>query len=164
MTVKVPVKAKQDMLKTFSIDFNSEQDGMRYKGNFTVKKLSIADLGALGVRKAQLNGGMHYNEDTPGRGVDENTDSFNNMIAHLEIAIKEHPPWWDLTQITDTELLGEVFKEVYEFEQTFLLRKSANKKSGSTSNGSGAGAVPQTDAPGSLSQVVGEEVSSALEP
>lgn len=158
------MKARQELTKTFSIDYNSEQDGIRYKGSFTIKKLSIRDLAALGVRKAQLNGGMHFTEATPGRGVDEQTDDFNNMIAHLEISIKDAPSWWNLDQITDVELLGIVFKEVIGFEQSFLARKSSRKKSGLDSQGSGASTVSEANTAGSPSKVVGEEVQASLEP
>lgn len=158
------MKARQELTKTFSIDYNSEQDGMRYKGSFTIKKLAIRDLAALGVRKAQLNGGMYYDESTPGRGVDSSTDDFNNMIAQLELAIKEAPEWWNLNQITDVELLGLVFKEVVSFENSFLARKASGEKSGRDGDGSGKANVQKADAAGGPRAVVGEEVQAALEP
>ncbi len=158
------MKARQELTKTFAVDYNSEQDGMRYKGQFTIQKLGIRALAALGVRKAQLNGGMHYDEAHPGRGVDEQTDDFNNMIAHFELSVKEAPEWWNLDQITDVELLGIVFKEVIEFEQSFLSRKASRKKSGRNGEGSGKAGVQEADATGTARQVVGEEVQAALEP
>lgn len=157
-------KARQDLMKTFTIDYASAQDQVRYIGKFTIKKLGIYDIGALGVRKSQLNGGMHHDEENPGRGVDANTDDFNNMIAHLELSIKEAPEWWNLSNITDVGLLGAVFKEVIDFEQTFLSRKADKQNAGINGNGSGSGAVPQTNSSGSVVQMVGEEVSPALEP
>lgn len=158
------MKARQDLTKTFSIDYNSAQDGMRYKGTFTIKKLSIRDIAALGVRKAQLNGGMYYNESVPGRGVDEQTDDFNNMIAHLELSIKDAPAWWNLDQITDVELLGLVFKEVIGFENSFLRRKSADQKHGRDGDGSSTSDVSEANNSGGPRQMVGEEVQAALEP
>jgi len=158
------IKARQNLLHTFSIDYLSEQDGMRYTGKFTIKKLGIRDLAALGVRKAQLNGGMHFDENNPGRGVDQQTDDFNNMIAHLELSIKEKPDWWDLDSITDVELLGLVFKEVIEFEQSFLSRKANRALAGKHGEGSGSSGVQETNADGSPRAVVGEEVQAALEP
>jgi hypothetical protein len=158
------MKARQELTKTFSVDYNSEQDGMRYKGQFTIQKLGIRALAALGVRKAQLNGGMHHDESNPGRGVDEQTDDFNNMIAHFELSVKEAPEWWDLDKITDVELLGIVFKEVLEFEQSFLSRKASRKKPGRDGEGSGKAGVQEADAGGTARQVVGEEVQAALEP
>lgn len=158
------MKARQELTKTFSVDYTSEQDRMRYKGSFTIKKLGIRDLAALGVRKAQLNGGMYYNEATPGRGVDEQTDDFNNMLAHFELSIKDAPEWWDLAQITDVELLGVVFREVIDFENSFLARKSSRKKPGGDGDGSGKADVQEADSAGGPRKVVGEEVQAALEP
>ena len=158
------MKARQDLTKTFSIDYMSEQDGMRYKGSFTIKKLSIRDIAALGVRKAQLNGGMHYDESNPGRGVDEQTDDFNNMIAHLELSIKDSPEWWNLDNVTDVDLMGHVFKEVIAFEQSFLSRKAGAAKSGGNGNRGGKTDASETNTAGSVKQVVGEEVQAALEP
>lgn len=162
------MKARQEMTKTFVVDYNSSQDGMRYQGSFTIKKLGIRDIAALGVRKSQLNGGMYYDSENPGRGVDEQTDDFNNMIAHFELSIKASPEWWNLDQITDVDLLGHIFKEVISFERSFLDRKRDEKlrttKSGSNGEGSGAPNVSETNAPRSAGKVVGEEVSAALEP
>lgn len=158
------MKARQETTKTFHIDYNSAQDGMRYKGDFTIKKLSIRDLSALGVRKAQLNGGMHFDPANPGRGVSEDTDDLNNTIAHLELSVASAPPWWDLEKVTDVGLLGAVFKEVFAFEQSFLARRFAKTKFGGNSEGSGSPNVQEANASGSAGAVVVEEVSSALEP
>lgn len=155
---------KNSLIKTFAIDFTSEVEDRRYQGSFTIKKLGIREMGALGVRKAQLNGGMYFDSENPGRGVDEQTDSFNNMIAHLEIAIKAAPDWWNLDKLSDPQLIGKVFQEVLEFENSFLRRKSDRD----ADNGSGAGssqeAVSQTNANRGTVTLVGKEVQSALEP
>jgi hypothetical protein len=158
------MKARQELTKTFAVDYMSEQDRMRYKGNFTIKKLSIRDLAALGVRKAQLNGGMHYDDSHPGRGVDEQTDDFNNMIAHLELSIKEAPEWWNLDNVTDVDLMGHVFKEVIAFEQSFLARKAGAAIAGRDDNRSGKTDAQEANTSGVVKSVVGEEVQAALEP
>ncbi len=158
------VNARQKLLHTFTIDFSSAIDDRRYVGKFTVKKLSIRDLAALGVRKAQLNGGMYYNDATPGRGVDESTDSFNNMIAHLEIAVKEAPEWWNLDEVADVELIGKVFQEVMSFENSFLARKLSRTVVQSDGEGSGEANISSSNNGGSPRHLVGQEVSSALEP
>jgi hypothetical protein len=97
-------------------------DDRLYKGKFVSKKLSIRDLAVLGVRKAQLNGGMHHDQENPGHGVDVQTDEFNNMVAHLELSILEAPKWWNLDEITDIDLVAKVYREVIEFENKFLGR------------------------------------------
>jgi len=155
---------KNSLTKTFSIDFTSELEDRRYQGTFTVKKLGIREMGALGVRKSQLNGGMYFDSENPGRGVDEETDNFNNMIAHLEIAIKVAPDWWNLDKITDPSLVGKVFQEVLEFENSFLRRASDRKTNNGISTGSSETDVSKADANRGTVALVGKEVQSALEP
>jgi hypothetical protein len=158
------VSAKNNLVKTFSIDYVSDVDDIRYQGNFTIKKLNIRDLAAVGVRKAQLNGGMYYDSENPGRGVDEQTDTFNNMVAHLELAVKTAPVWWDLNKITDMQLVGKIFKEVIDFENTFLRRSAERALADGSSTGSSSEAVSATNSQASRREVVGSEVSAALEP
>ena len=140
-----------------------------YSGKFVSKKLSIRDIAALGVRKAQLNGGMHHDYNSPGHGVDEQTDEFNNMVAHLELAIVEAPDWWDLDEITDVAILGIVYKEVISFENTFLGRGSRDpadtgNEHGGTGEGSGSTDSPGTGDDRDPSALVVEEVLDPLEP
>lgn len=160
-------KAKQKMLHTFNINYISDVDDTRYIGTFTCKKLSIMDIAALGVRKAQLNGGMYYDERNPGKGVDFETDDYNAMLSHLEISLVNTPNWWDLRSISDVDLITAVYREVAKFEASFLERRrragSANGSVGSSSD-SGGGTVSETYAAGSVTEVVGEEVLAALEP
>jgi len=168
MTTTGGTNYRQKLLHDFTIDFNSVQDGRRYKGKFVTRKLSISDLAALGVRKSQLNGGMHYDSEKPGMGVDEETDGFNNMIAHLDISLVEVPDWWDLSEITDIQLLSAIFQEVIAHENTFLRRgqDSGNSGRGSDngSEGSSSENTPETNDSGGPATVVGQEVQSALEP
>jgi hypothetical protein len=159
---------RQKLLNSFDIDYLSEVDGRRYKGKFLAKKLSIRDIAALGVRKSQLNGGMHHDAEHPGHGVDEQTDEFNNMIAHLEISVVEKPQWWNLDEITDVALIGQVYAEVLAFENKFLGRRSGadDPESGDDGSGEMGGA---DDSHGSLpvgdsTEVVDREVQASLEP
>lgn len=173
MTTKQPVKTggsnlRQQLLNTFMIDHESEVDSRRYKGKFVSKKLTIRDIAALGVRKSQLNGGMHHDAGHPGYGVDEQTDEFNNMIAHLELSIVEAPDWWNLDEITDVTLLGYVYKEVVTFENTFLGRGGNTQADGGSASGDSEGSGQEDTSPtksdGNTPTVVGKEVSNTLEP
>jgi hypothetical protein len=161
-------KEKKDNIKTFSIDYESDIDNYHYRGKFTCKKLSIKDLSALGVRKAQLNGGFHYDAGNPGRGVDEQTDEMNNMVAHLELAIVDAPAWWDLDKITDLDLIAEVYKEVAEFEYSFLGRSnrqsSSDSESGDSSEANSGQTQERSESEGSSGPMVVEEVQSSTEP
>jgi hypothetical protein len=160
------VAARQRLLNTFDVDFTSTIDDCRYQGTFTVKKLSIRDLAALGVRKSQLSGGLHYDSTNPGHGVDQQTDEFNNMIAHLELAITQHPVWWNLDNITDLELLATVYGRVVEFENSFFLRSTGADTTALVGGipGGGEADTPTADAGGNVTKVVGTEVQSSLEP
>lgn len=159
---------RQKRLNPFTIDYESPIDERRYKGKFVSKKLSIRDLAALGVRKVQLNGGMHHDRENPGHGVDEQTDEFNNMIAHLELSILEAPKWWVLEEITDIDLIARVYREVIAFENKFLGRRGGGTPGGDDSDGGGQsggeGDPSESDDAGGDPEVVDEEVQSALEP
>ena len=160
---------RQKRLNPFTINYDSEIDERSYKGKFVSKKLSIRDLAALGVRKVQLLGGMHHDREHPGHGVTEETDEFNNMIAHLELSIMEAPKWWDLDEITDLELLVTVYREVIAFENKFLGRRGGeDTDDGDDSDGGGSsggeGDPSESDDVGGDPEVVDEEVQPSLEP
>lgn len=156
------MKAKKNHLHTFTVDVVSEMDDYHYRGTFTTKKLSVADMSAIGVRKSQLNGGMYFDEDAPGKGVDKETDEFNAMIAHLEISLMTTPKWWDLSEIADVEVISEVYKEVLEFENNYF-RRNALRAMGSNESGSQA-KDEKSNAGGAAGEMVDEEIQFALEP
>lgn len=172
LSVKNGVTARQKLLKVFVVDYTSDVDDVRYKGQFTTKKLSIADLSTIGVRKAQLNAGMHHDPENPGMGVDAQTDDFNSMIAHLDLALQEFPEWWDLSKISDGDLLAKVFEEVVSHENSFRLsRRSVSESSEEGGSGDvgtsptvGEGDQEEAKHDGAAGSMVDEEVSTALEP
>ncbi len=149
---------------TFHINYLSEVEEQRYEGVFTVRKLNVRDVGSLGVRKAQLNGGLHYDEDKPGYGVDAQTDNFNGVIAHLEIAVTSAPKWWKLDEIYDVALIYKVYKEVTSFENSF--RRSAGSQSDDKSSSQDGSVTPEkgTIGPGTPAEMVVYEVQASLEP
>lgn len=152
------------LFHTFNVDVLT--DRRRYVGVFTTKKLSIRDLTQLGVRKVQLNGGMHFDAATPGQGIDEGTDELNTMIAHLSLAVTEAPEWWNLDDLTDLSVLTSVYKEVISFENSFLGRGKAPQGAGSggSSQEDSKEAQGEADASGTPQQVVGGQVQASLEP
>ena len=155
---------RQSLTKTFSVDFYSEIDNKRYTGEFTIKKMSIRDLAALGVRKSQLNGGMYFDSNNPGRGVDEGTDDLNAMIAQLEISVKKAPAWWDLDNLADNMLIGQVYKEVLTFESSFLNRNATRASDSGSGEGRSEGSVSETNTSGGHGPVVESKVPASLEP
>lgn len=167
LVTKRGLSARQKQLHTFTIEFNSDVDERTYHGVFTCKKLSISDIAALGVRKTQLNGGMHHNPNMPGTGVDIETDHINAMIAHLDIALVSWPDWWNLDEICDGELLSMVFEEVVKHENSFLDRiRSRNRgtESDGTEQADSSGDLSESGAGRVVGAMVDEEVQSALEP
>lgn len=156
---------KDHLQKTFMVRYQSEMDGKVYEGQFTTKKLSIRDMGHIGTRRSQLNGGFYFDEDNPGVGIDEITHSTNNMIAHFEVALIQKASWFDLDEIYDVGLLGAVFKHIADFENSFF-RSTRPKAEGDASgvgsagrNGEGEGA----GSAGSVTAVGGGEVPDSLD-
>jgi hypothetical protein len=159
-----------DNQHTFVIDFTDDETGQKYNGQFTVKRLAIRDMSALGVRKSQLSGGMYCvkddNGNPTGQGIDEETDWLNYMIAHLELALVQKPLWFKLDEITSVALVRTIYKEVTEFEKTFKSRgKAAREAAGS--NGvrqeNGGGAAPQAVSGNTPTAVVGQKVPTSLD-
>lgn len=167
LVAKRGISARQKQLHTFTIQHESDVDERTYYGSFTCKKLSIADLAALGVRKAQLNGGMHHNPSIPGTGVDIETDQINAMIAHLDIALVDTPDWWDLEEICDGELLSKVFEEVVKHENSFLdrlRRRNGDAGSPDTEQGNSESDLQESGTRGVVGALVDQEVQDSLEP
>lgn len=161
----MPVNARQKITKVFHIDIESEIDDTRYQGTFTCKKLSIQDRTKMGVVKAQLNGGMHYDPEKPGLGLDPDTDAFNAVLAHITVALVEVPDFWDLDNMSDLTVIYEVYREVAEHEASFRGGRKAKRqepRSASESNRSEEDRL--SNEPGAVSQVVDPEVQTALEP
>lgn len=139
-------------------------DGKIYEGQFACKKLSIKEIAQVSVRKVQLNGGYHHVEDSPGRGLDADTDWTNQMISHLEIGLIQQPMWFILDNIYDVDLLLKVYSEIAKFENTFMSpqrgaavsAESSQADSGSKSEGSGAA--------GRIAEVGGGQVQPSLDP
>jgi hypothetical protein len=165
-------------IHTFSVDYLSADDGSRYTGSFTVRRLSIMDLSKLRQRVAQLNGGYHYVTDDEGndtgQGIDWGTEQMNTMLAHLEIAVQTCPPWWKLDELADVGLMRAVYDEVQKWEDTFRGRGRANAAPslGGEAGAAGPGAVgavgggaghPQASVGGRATALVGAEVSAALD-
>lgn len=153
----------------FQITHKSDIDDKTYQGTFSSRKLSVRDMTQLNVKKAQLNGGLYYDPDNPGVGIDSGTDNFNHMIAHLELAVVDRPDWWNLDEIGDMELIGKVYKEVAEFENSFLNRGKRDEETDNNQHagrdqgrGQESGAAPDVVRP--VTEMVGEEIPVTLEP
>lgn len=157
-------------LNTFRIDFKSEEDDQTYNGQFTSRKLSIMDHSKVQRRKNELNGGMFCvldgDNNPTGQGMDADTEFFNYMIATLEISLVQRPEWWNLDEISDKDLILQVFKEVMSFENSFRRRKrEALEKAELSGSHERVGAEESKDSVTSNNPtpVVGKEVQAALD-
>jgi hypothetical protein len=150
----------------FTVDHTSEEDNTNYRGQFTVKRLSMMDRSKVSVRKSQLNGGMFAVKDDDGKptgqGIDPDTDWLNYMIAYLEIALIQKPEWFKFTEITDSSLVFKVFEEGMKFENSFRNRGTESGSAGSGESSSQA-EHKKTDDGSVLKKVVDSEVLKALD-
>lgn len=147
----------------FTINYVSDVDGTHYEGIFTTRKLSVKAQAQIGVRRSQLNGGYYYDEKNPGVGIDVGTHITNNIIAHLEFSLIQKPSWFDVDKIYDFGLLGVIFKNVIDFEQSFFRRgRSSDADPGSSQNDRG-GKSEESGNTGHVKEVGRGEVQSALD-
>jgi len=155
-----------NLLKTFMVKYKSSMDGEVYEGQFTVKKLSIRDMGAVGTKRSQLNGGLHYDEDNPGVGIDAATNATNNMIAHFEVALVQEPTWFNLDEIYDIGLLSEIFRHIADFENSFFrsVRSAPPDNVGGVSPVGRNGEGEESGTAGSVAAVGGGSVPDSLDP
>jgi hypothetical protein len=158
------IAAPNQITHQFEFAYTSKIDGETYSGRFAVKKLSIKDLGQLGVRKAQLNGGLYHDETKPGSGIDAETDWINTMIAHLELAIIQQPDWYNLDLVYDAHLLGELYKKVAEFENAFFRAGRDRNDGPGRSQDAGSSEGEESGSAGHVEAVGRGEVPAAMEP
>lgn len=152
--------------KTFSVLIEGE-DGQIYQGDFTCRRLSLADIVQMNKLRVQHTGGFYYDPDAPGTGIDESSQSLASMIAHLQVAIIKAPEWWNLNELGDMEVISKVFQEVAAFHVTFRRRGHQEEVAGGP-GGRSEGAGPEDNSGangvGEVGDVVGGEVRTSLEP
>ena len=151
-------------IHTFNVDIKTPR--RRYEGAFTVKKLSVREIAQMGVRRIQMNGGLHYDPANPGKGLDPMTDEFNAVFAHLELAITEAPDWWDLDKLADFSVVSAVYQEVLDFETKFLGygQDSSDNGQGRSDQNDRSSSKNESDDDRHSPEMVGSEVQSSLEP
>lgn len=115
-TTQVPALQNR---KTVAFEKRGE-DGKMYSGDFTFKRLTIAEVAKVGAETARLNGSM---------AVDPTTDFINTMLAHFAVAIVDAPKWWDPYNIYDLDLMKGVFDLLLDFERSF---RASESRQGST--------------------------------
>jgi hypothetical protein len=114
--------------KVFHVDYTDPETSRQYGGDFTVKRLNIGDMRQVGIRRAQLNGGLSE------ESLDRNISYVNAMLAHLEIALVKTPDWWKPQEMYNADVVADVYQEVMLFEETF--RRTVQKQSTSVETNS----------------------------
>jgi hypothetical protein len=158
------VAAPVSLTKQFWVSYTSKLDGKTYEGQFTTKKMSVKDLGRVGVRKSQLNGGYYYDPKNPGVGIDAETGFLHSMIAQMEVCIIQAPMWYNLDLIIDTDLMIAIAQNVMEFEGSFF--RSAGEQAVDTSSGENVGSAQgqESGTVGRVTPLVRGQVSATLDP
>ena len=157
-------QVQSHLVKDFTISYRSPSDGKLYEGTFTTKKLSVKSVGALRVRKVQLNGGYYFDPKTPGVGIDAQTDNLNFMIAHLEISLIRNPFWWNLDDICDQDLILAVFDKVFEFEENYYSPQPKAAVDGTGSRVDSGAENQGANVNGHIATVGGAKIQDSLEP
>jgi hypothetical protein len=137
---KPPTKIPRE--HTFQINYTSET-GQVYRGSFTTRALSVGEKIAVAQVDAELRAGL------PPTSFTEEDRLLIRATSWMTIALIKRenlsPPGWadNLREITDEDLLYELFKEVSSHQASFLgLPASPERSSGEgKESGEGVGAV-----------------------
>lgn len=88
-------------------------NGEKIKGKFECHYPSIRDTLDIDIMTSQMLEGANP-QTLPNRAIQTAT-----MMAHFEVLLDKTPEWFDLNNVTDEELLLEVFTEMATFQQRF---------------------------------------------
>lgn len=98
----------------FQFDWTSPA-GKNYSGEFVNRILTIGNKQGVGLMRAQLAAGMAF------AALDPTTIEINFIISHMTFSLVKRPDWAkDFTQLTELELLQEIYEEVASHEAIFL--------------------------------------------
>ena len=155
----------------FNIDYTNPETGEHFAGSFTCKRASINDMIKMQAKKVELSKGYYCVRDEDGnptgRGLDEDADFTNTVLARLSVVILSAPEWWNLDELNDFSLIMAVWNEVRSFESTFRRPAGGSQPGGqkldSGSQDAGSTQRTETDAGHRTKAVVDEEVSVALD-
>jgi len=128
------------LTKTFHIDITSKVDDRRYHGSFTTKKLTMGDLSRMGMLKAKMAGGFNFDPNT-GQGLDAATNLLNEMMVHCGVALVQSPDWFDPENMSDVNVLREVYEEVASFEANFHIREPEAGGEDTSGGGEDSGSI-----------------------
>lgn len=98
--------------KSFIVDAVLDEE--KLVGSFTVKRLTIGELGQYSVYKTQLNGGL--------LDVPETVDRLHEALAFLRFALVQQPDWFQPEVMYDPDVIYKVYNHCLEYQQSFRRR------------------------------------------
>lgn len=113
--------------KTYSFEKEISMGGVRKKGTFVARYLSVTGRLRIGTLRAKLLDGA------PSQSVDTLTDDIAYMIAYLTVALSKVPSWWSYDEIDEISDLKDLYMEVYKFNQSFRGQNDIPSNAGDSS-------------------------------
>lgn len=114
--------------KTYSFEKEISMGGVRKKGTFVARYLSVTGRLRIGTLRAKLLDGA------PSQSVDTLTDDIAYMIAYLTVALSKVPSWWSYDEIDEISDLKDLYMEVYKFNQSFRGQNDIPSNAGDSSD------------------------------
>jgi len=103
--------------------FNFSEYDSRFVGTFVYKHPSVLDRMQIGVNKAKMLQGLQGQ-------VDVLTDNIAHMGATLGVVLTEYPEWFNLADVSEYEVLEQVYDEYTEWVNSFRKPANANDDAG----------------------------------
>lgn len=100
---------------SFTMTWRNQETGHVKVGTFTAIRPNLGALGRIAVLKAKLNGGEQ---------VDAQTDFLHDMMATLQVLLKDVPDWWTPSDFFDARPLREVWDYVQRWIENFRTRRA----------------------------------------
>lgn len=105
-----PEEKKLKFQKSFQIEYTDPETGHVLIGVFTCHRLTLREIGQVGIIKARLNGGEK---------LDAHIDFMNEMLAYCQVALSKTPEWWHPEEDYEAALLRKVYDYVRAWENSF---------------------------------------------
>lgn len=105
--------------KTMTINGGEKKDG-----TFKAKYMGVAARLRIGTLRAKFLDGA------PAQSLDNLTDDIAYMMAYLTVALVEKPNWFSFEVLDEFPELRDLYREVYEFNQSFRRNDGTSADAG----------------------------------
>jgi len=103
--------------------FNFSEYDARFVGTFVYKHPSVLDRMQIGVNKAKMLQGLQGQTDVL-------TDNIAHMAATLGVVLTEYPEWFNLADVSEYEVLEQVYDEYTGWVNSFRKVTNSNDDAG----------------------------------